>query len=164
PIDHCSGDLTATLPAGATLAAVNQTLERERQWLAPDPPSADRATIGGTVATNDSGPRRPRHGTPRDLIIGVEMALAHRPGCRAGGKVVKNVAGYDLARLLCGSFGSLAIITHATFKLAPAPPASTTVMVSAAQAGPLAELALAVAAAPLTPSAIEIEAPGARLL
>ena len=164
PIDHCAGDLTATVPAGATLAAVNQTLARERQWLALDPPFADRATIGGIVATNDSGPRRHRYGTPRDLIIGVEMALAGGRVSKAGGKVVKNVAGYDLARLLCGSFGSLAIITHATFKLAPAPPASTTVLVSAPQAGTLAELALAVAAAPLTPSAIEIEAPGARLL
>src|SRR5262245_28792554 len=75
PIDHCAGDLTATLPAGATLAAVNGMLGRERQWLALDPPMAAQATIGGIVASNDSGPRRHRYGTPRDLIIGVEMAL-----------------------------------------------------------------------------------------
>ena len=164
PMDHCAGDLTATAPAGATLANVNDILGRERQWLALDPPDAARATIGGIVATNDSGPRRHRHGTPRDLIIGVEMALAGGRTAKAGGKVVKNVAGYDLARLLCGSFGSLAIVTRATFKLAPAPPVSRTVVVSALAPTPLADLALAISNAPLTPSAIEIEAPGARLL
>ena len=90
------------------------------------PARADRATIGGIVATNDSGPRRHRYGTPRDLIIGIEMALADGRVAKAGGRVVKNVAGYDLSRLLCGSFGSLAVITSATFKLSPLPPASRT--------------------------------------
>src|SRR5258708_31867137 len=95
--------------------------------MPPMVPRSHRATIGGIVATNDSGPRRHRYGTPRDLIIGVEMALVDGRTAKAGGKVVKNVAGYDLARLLCGSFGSLAVITAATFKLSPAPPASRTV-------------------------------------
>ena len=130
PIDHCAGDLTVTAPAGARLAAVNRLLAAERQWLALDPLASDRATIGGIVATSDSGPRRQRHGTPKDLIIGVEMALADGRLAKAGGRVVKNVAGYDLARLLCGSFGCLAVITSATFKLAPLAPASRTVVVT----------------------------------
>ena len=102
------GDLTATLPAGATLARGQRACWRASgQWLPLDPPLADRATIGGIVATNDSGPRRHRYGAPRDLIIGIEIALADGRVAKAGGRVVKNVAGYDLARLLCGSFGSL---------------------------------------------------------
>ena len=119
-VDHVAGDLVATLPAGATLEAVNDVLRREGQWLPLDPPRASRATIGGIVATNDSGPRRHRFGAPRDLIIGIEIALADGRTAKAGGRVVKNVAGYDLSRLLCGSLGSLAVVTSATFKLSPA--------------------------------------------
>ena len=99
PIDHRPGDLTATIPAGATLADVNEQLGRERQWLPLDPQVSPDATIGGIVATNDSGPRRHRYGTPRDLIIGVEMILADGRAAKAGGRVVKNVAGYDLSRV-----------------------------------------------------------------
>lgn len=163
-IDHCAGDLTATVPAGARLQEVNAALGREGQWLPLDPRLAERATIGGVVATNDSGPRRQKHGTPRDLIIGVEMALVDGRTAKAGGRVVKNVAGYDLARLLCGSFGTLAIITRATFKLAPAPPASRTIVASAPQTRPLADLALAFLSSPLTPSAIELQSRPHRLL
>jgi glycolate oxidase FAD binding subunit len=164
PIDHCPGDLTATVAAGASLAAVNERLGVERQWLALDPPAAERATIGGIIATNDSGPRRFRYGTPRDLIIGVEMALVDGRTAKAGGKVVKNVAGYDLARLVCGSFGSLVVITGATFKLSPLPAASRTVVTTAGSGRQLTDLALVVADAPLTPSAIEIQAPRPTLL
>src|SRR6185503_16635691 len=109
PVEHTAGDLTASLPAGATLADVNTLLAREGQRLAVDPRLRDRATIGGILATNDSGPWRYRHGTPRDLVIGVEMTLADGRSAKAGGRVVKNVAGYDLSRLLSGSFGSLAV-------------------------------------------------------
>src|SRR5262249_56540911 len=90
------------------------------------PPRAARATIGGIIATNDSGPRRHRFGTPRDLIIGIEIALVSGRTARAGGRVVKNVAGYDLSKLLCGSLGSLAVVTSATFKLSPMAPHSQT--------------------------------------
>src|SRR5918911_1195460 len=102
-------------PSDAATAALGPG----RQWLPLDPPHADRATIGGIVAANDSGPRRQHYGAPRDLIIGVEVALTDGRVARAGGRVVKNVAGYDLSRLLCGSFGSLGGITSATFKLIP---------------------------------------------
>jgi glycolate oxidase FAD binding subunit len=164
PIQHYAGDLVATIPAGATLADANAVLGRERQWLPLDPPRADLATIGGIVATNDSGPRRHHYGSARDLIIGVEFALADGRVAKAGGRVVKNVAGYDLARLLCGSFGSLALITSATFKLAPIAPFSITVAARPRDAQHAHNLALAVAAASLAPSAVDIEAPSPQLL
>jgi glycolate oxidase FAD binding subunit len=162
--DHRAGDLTATLPAGATLDAANTLLGRERQWLALDPADGVHATIGGIVAANDSGPRQHRHGTPRDLIIGVEIALTNGRLAHAGGQVVKNVAGYDLARLMCGSFGSLALITRATFKLSPLPAASRTIVAALPGARQTADLGLAIAASPLTPSAVDIEGPPYSLL
>jgi glycolate dehydrogenase FAD-binding subunit len=164
PIQHYAGDLVATIPAGATLGHANAVLASSRQWLPLDPPHAERATVGGIVAANDSGPRRHKYGSPRDLIVGIEIALTDGRVAKAGGRVVKNVAGYDLSRLLCGSFGSLAVITSATFKLAPAPVASRTVVGVFSDVQRAAEAALTVAAAPVTPSALEIEAPSARLL
>lgn len=164
PIDHCAGDLTATVPAGVPLARVNALLGRERQWLPLDPPAGDRATIGGILATNDSGPRRQKYGAPRDLIIGVELALVDGRTAKAGGRVVKNVAGYDLSRLLCGSFGTLAVITGATFKLSPLPAASRTVIATIATTRQLTTLTLALMATPLAPSAVECDWPAKRML
>ncbi len=164
PVDHTAGDLVATVPAGAALDAVNDVLRREKQWLPLDPSVSHRATIGGVVATNDSGPRRHRYGTPRDLILGGEIALVDGRTAKAGGRVVKNVAGYDLSKLLCGSLGSLAVITSATFKLAPVAPVSCTLVAAVGDVGRLGALALAVAGAPLAPSTIEIQSPPHRLL
>ena len=128
-VAHRHGDLTATVQAGAPLAAVNQQLAQHRQWIPLDPPWADRATIGGMVATNDSGPRRHRYGAPRDLIIGVEFARADGQLAKGGGIVVKNVAGYDMPRLMTGSFGASSVIITATFKLFPLTTASKTLVV-----------------------------------
>src|SRR5262249_37646738 len=164
PVQHFAGDLVATISAGESLAAANGILARAGQWLPLDPCHGECATIGGIVAANDSGPRRHKYGSPRDLIIGVEIALADGRGAKAGGRVGKNVAGYDLSRLICGSFGSLAVITSATFKLAPLPPASRTVIATYSSVAEAARQALTVAALPVTPSALEIEAPNARLL
>jgi glycolate oxidase FAD binding subunit len=164
PVDHVAGDLVATVPAGASLDAVNAVLRRERQCLPLDPPSSGRATIGGIVAANDSGPRRHRYGTPRDLIIGIDIALPDGRIAKAGGRVVKNVAGYDLSKLLCGSHGSLAVITSATFKLAPMPAASSTLVAEAGDAARLGAIAMAIAHSPLTPSTIELQSPPHRLL
>jgi glycolate oxidase FAD binding subunit len=164
PVVHCPGDLTATLPAGATLAAVNDILGRQGQRLPLDPIAGDRATVGGIVATNDSGPGRLKHGSPRDLIIGIEMVLADGRMAKAGGRVVKNVAGYDLARLLCGSLGSLAVITRATFRLAPVAPASRTLVAQLADSRALGDVVLALIASPLVPAAIELESPPSRIL
>lgn len=122
---HRYGDLTATVEAGATIGDFNRELARHRQWL-PLETSFDGATIGGTIATNDSGPLRQRYGTPRDLLIGIGLATMDGRLAKAGGHVVKNVAGYDLGKLVSGSFGSLAAIVSATFKLAPLPLSSQT--------------------------------------
>jgi glycolate oxidase FAD binding subunit len=164
PFDHRPGDLTATVPAGVTLRALNDRLAAEGQWLPLDPLWAEATTIGGLVATNDSGPRRHKYGAPRDLLIGIELVLADGRRVRGGGQVVKNVAGYDLPRLICGSWGSLAIVTAATFKLLPRPAASRTVVAHGLEPPRLAALALEVAAAPVAPSCIDLHGTPARLL
>jgi len=162
---HYAGDLVATAPAGATLRDVNAVLARERQWIPLDPPHGDSATIGGIVACNDSGPRRHRFGTPRDLIIGIEVALTSGRVVHSGGRVVKNVAGYDLSRLFCGSRGSLGVITTVTFKLAPLAPTSRTLVAQFTDTTHAVDAALRIAAsAALTPSALELVAPESQVL
>jgi glycolate oxidase FAD binding subunit len=157
---HEHGDLTATIEAGATLREVNQALARHRQWLPLDPPFADEATIGGILATNDSGPLRHRYGTPRDLVIGIQLATTDGVLAKAGGRVVKNVAGYDLSKLVTGSFGSLAAIVSATFKLSPIPSASKTMVVSMQHAAQLGDAVGIVMASQLEPIAFELETSG----
>ena len=163
-VAHRHGDLTATIEAGATLSDVNRALAAHRQWIPLDPPSADRATIGGIVATNDSGPRRHRYGAPRDLIIGVEFARADGRLAKGGGIVVKNVAGYDLPRLLTGSFGSLGVIVTATFKLYPHTAASRTLVVELSSPSDLGALALKLSASHLTPTVLEFATHPLRLV
>jgi glycolate oxidase FAD binding subunit len=163
-VAHRHGDLTATVQAGAKLGDVNRALGQHRQWIPLDPPSADRATIGGIVATNDSGPRRHRYGSPRDLIIGVEFARADGQLAKGGGIVVKNVAGYDLPRLLTGSFGSLGVIVTATFKLYPLTAASRTLIVEPRTAADLGALAIKLSASHLTPTALEFATHPLRLI
>ena len=155
-LEHRHGDLTATVEAGATLASVNMELAAHGQRLPWDPPWPERATIGGIVATNDSGPHRHGHGAPRAAIIGVSVARVDGQIAKAGGIVVKNVAGYDLSRLLTGSFGCLGVILTATFKLAPAPSDSRTVEVMSGSLEQAGSIAAALADAPLTPAAIEL--------
>jgi glycolate dehydrogenase FAD-binding subunit len=163
-VDHRFGDLTATVQAGAPLAYVNRELGMHNQWIPLDPHRDDAATIGGIVATNDSGPRRHRHGAPRDLIIGMTMARADGRLARSGGIVVKNVAGYDMARLMTGSLGTLALIVDATFKLAPVAPASRTVAVTAPGASSLGSILAAIASGQTMPAAVDLEMPPPRLL
>jgi glycolate oxidase FAD binding subunit len=122
---HAHADLTASVESGATLHELNTALGRHRQWLPVDA-AGDEATVGGAIATNDTGPLRHRYGTPRDLLIGVRLATADGRLVKAGGNVVKNVAGYDLGKLVSGSFGCLAAVVSATFKLLPVPTASQT--------------------------------------
>ena len=162
-VEHRHGDLTATIEAGATLAAVSAALADHAQRLPLDPPWPARATIGGIVATNDSGPARHHHGAPRDLIIGCSIVLADGRAAKSGGIVVKNVAGYDLARLMTGSFGTLAVIASATFKLAPVASSSRTVSIAMDSLEDAAPLIARLADAPLTPSALELEWSPARL-
>lgn len=152
---HAHGDLTATVQAGATVGDLNRELARHGQWL-PLQTSFEEATVGGTIATNESGPLRHRHGTPRDLLIGIQLATTDGRLVKAGGNVVKNVAGYDLGKLVCGSFGSLAAIVTATFKLAPLPAASTTLVAACRDRQALAHVVRAVGASQLEPVAFDV--------
>lgn len=121
-LEYRPRDLTVTAEAGVTIAALQQTLDQHDQMIALDPPLPGIATVGGALATNLSGPRSHRYGTARDIVIGASAMLADGSEIKSGGRVVKNVAGYDMSKLLIGSAGTLAVITQATFKLLPAPP------------------------------------------
>src|SRR5213082_120692 len=120
-IEHAWADLTVTVEAGCTIQRLQETLSQHGQRLALDPLWPEKATVGGVLSTNDSGALRLRFGALRDLIIGVTIALADRTLARSGGKVVKNVAGYDLPKLITGAFGTLGVITRAVFRLHPLP-------------------------------------------
>ena len=154
-VAHRHGDLTATIQAGASLTRVNRELVGRGQWL-PIDTAFDEATIGGIVATNDSGPLRHRFGTPRDLLIGVTLALTDGRIVKAGGHVVKNVAGYDLGRLMSGSFGTLAAIVDATFKLLPVPAVSRTVVSQFADPASLARAVARLSDTGLEPLAFDV--------
>ncbi|MEB3166764.1 MAG: FAD-binding oxidoreductase [Cyanobacteriota bacterium] len=140
-LEHNPGDFTITVEAGAPLEAVQQALAAEGQWLALDPPWGDAqlgaGSIGGLVARGLAGGYRQRYLGVRDQLIGIGLLRSDGVAARAGGKVVKNVAGYDLMRLFCGSWGSLGLITELTLRTLPLPPQRRGLMVQ----GPLAELA-----------------------
>ncbi|MGH2873986.1 MAG: FAD-binding oxidoreductase, partial [Solirubrobacteraceae bacterium] len=121
-VEHNAGDLTARLQAGVTLAAAQAAFAQAGQMLALDPPAAPdgtEPTIGGIVATGDSGPLRHRYGAPRELVLGITAALADGTIAQAGGRVIKNVAGYDLGRLFAGSFGTRGLILSVNVRLHP---------------------------------------------
>ena len=120
-IEYEPADLTVTVEAGIRLADLQTELAQHRQYLAMNPPYADRCTIGGIVATNASGSFRLRHGTARNQVLGLRVVRADGTVVKSGGKVVKNVAGYDLNKLYIGAFGTLGIITEVTLKLSPIP-------------------------------------------
>jgi len=119
--EHNEGDLTAVIEAGASLAGVQAAVAAAGQMFALDPPLGDgaTATIGGAVATGDSGPLRHRYGAARDLVVGMRLALSDGTIAKSGGKVIKNVAGYDLSKLLGGSFGTLGLILELSVRLHP---------------------------------------------
>jgi FAD/FMN-containing dehydrogenase len=127
-LEYEPADLTATVEAGVPLAAFNRRAAEDRQFIPLDPFGAERSTIGGVIATASSGPLRCAYGTPRDWLIGVAVVAADGRITRAGGKVVKNVAGYDLCKLYTGSFGTLAVIAETSFKLRAIPPHEKTVI------------------------------------
>jgi glycolate dehydrogenase FAD-binding subunit len=154
-LEHDPGDLTCTVEAGVRLSELQSALATTGQRLALDPPG-DR-TVGALLARNASGPLRHRFGAPRDLVLGATLVFADGTIASAGGKVVKNVAGYDLARLVCGSEGRLALIVRASFRLHPLPKASRTIVVEADEvAGVVATLLRS----QLQPSALDVLHPG----
>jgi glycolate oxidase FAD binding subunit len=155
-LEHEPGDLTVTVEAGMTMAALQAALRERGQWLSLDPPDAERATIGGVIAANASGPRRHLYGTPRDLLIGVAVITGEGALVRGGGKVVKNVAGYDTPRLFVGSFGTLGIIVEVTLKLRPLPDAERLVAVPFDRLKDAGAAARAVMGSDLIPNALDL--------
>ena len=154
-VEHTAGDLVVVAEAGVRLEALQEQLAGAGQMLALDPPEPG-ATLGGIVSANASGPRRLRYGTVRDLLIGVTVVLADGSVAHSGGKVVKNVAGYDLGKLYTGAHGTLGVVVQTTWRLHPLAPARGAVVVPVpdrAQAGRLAQL---VSRSTLTPSAVEL--------
>ncbi len=154
-LEHDPGDLTCTVEAGVRLSELRAALAGADQRLSLDPPGDP--TIGALLARNVSGPLRHRFGAPRDLVLGVTVVLADGTVANAGGKVVKNVAGYDLARLVCGSEGRLAFVVRASFKLHPLPRATRTLLVETDDTGLVASRLLG---SQLQPSALDVLHPG----
>ncbi|MFM7427796.1 MAG: FAD-binding oxidoreductase [Elainella sp.] len=154
-IEFASGDLTVTAEAGMTLVALQAEIGKTGQFLAVDPAYPDRATLGGIVATADTGALRQRYGGIRDLLIGLTLVRSDGKIAKAGGRVVKNVAGYDLMKLLTGSYGTLGILAQLSFRLYPLPQATTTLMLTG-DAARLAQLTATLLASALTPTAIEL--------
>ncbi|MGD0949396.1 MAG: FAD-binding oxidoreductase [Candidatus Binatia bacterium] len=152
---HEAADMTVTVEAGATLAEVNRALEPARQHLPLDPPQPEQTTVGAAIATDASGPLRLSQGKVRDLLIGVKVVLADGTLVKGGGRVVKNVAGYDLMKLFTGSFGTLGTVVEATFKLRPRPESEVLFAVPTRETGIAASLALEVLGASLAPSYVE---------
>jgi len=153
-LDYAPADLTITVEAGITLGALQATLAPERQRLALDAPQAARATIGGLLATNGFGPRRARYGSLRDLIVGVGIVRADGTLAHGGGKVVKNVAGFDLPKLMVGSLGTLGLIASATFRLHPAPEQQQWHVLAGRSAAQVRELVRALVECKLEASAV----------
>ena len=154
-LEHDPGDLTCTVEAGVRLSELRDSLAASGQRLSLDPPGDP--TIGALLARNLSGPLRHRFGAPRDLVLGATLVLADGTIASAGGKVVKNVAGYDLARLVCGSEGRLAFIVRASLRLHPLPKATGTLVV---ESDDVAGVAARLLGSQLQPSALDILHPG----
>ncbi len=154
-LEHEAGDLTCTVEAGLRLSTLQAVLARHGQRLSLDPPGDP--TIGACLAANLSGPLRHRFGAPRDLVLGVTLVLGDGTIASAGGKVVKNVAGYDLGKLVCGSRGRLGLIARVSLRLHPAPPAGGTLIADVADT---AAAAHALLRSQLQPSALDVLHPG----
>src|SRR5690242_19679969 len=128
--EYVPGDLTLTARAGTTLEEIQQATTVHDQWLAVDPHGSDEGTLGATIATASSGPLATAFGTPRDLTLGLEFVTGDGIVVRGGGRVVKNVAGFDLTRLVTGSWGTLGVITEATVRLHARPQADESIMLT----------------------------------
>jgi glycolate oxidase FAD binding subunit len=154
-LEHDPGDQTCTVEAGVRLSELRPALEAAAQRLSLDPPGDP--TVGALLAQNLSGPLRHRFGSPRDLVLGTTLVLGDGTIASSGGKVVKNVAGYDLARVVCGSEGRLAFVARVSFRLHPLPKAARTLVVEAEDT---AAVVASVLASQLQPSALDVLHPG----
>ncbi|MHB1808979.1 MAG: FAD-binding oxidoreductase [Solirubrobacteraceae bacterium] len=155
---HDRGDFTAVLEAGVPLREAQAAFAAAGQRLALDPPLGDgeAATVGGVLSTADSGPSRHRYGGPRDLVIGIAVALSDGTIARSGGKVIKNVAGYDLGKLFVGSHGTLGLIVEACVRLHPLPGETATLRARSSEADALTTAASALARLPLEAEALDL--------
>jgi glycolate oxidase FAD binding subunit len=159
-VEYVPGDLTLTAGAGTTLADIARATAAHRQWLTLDPYGDDSGTIGATIATGSAGPLATGFGTPRDITLGVEFVTGIGAVVRAGGRVVKNVAGFDLVRLVAGAWGTLGVLTEVTVRLRARPEVEATLAI-AVDATPEypRELAARLRALPFTPYAAELVNP-----
>jgi glycolate oxidase FAD binding subunit len=155
-LEHNEGDFTAILEAGVPLVEAQAAFGAAGQMLALDPPLRTGATIGGVMATNDSGPLRHRYGGMRDLVVGVTVVLSDGAIAKSGGKVIKNVAGYDLAKLFAGSFGTLGLIARVALRLHPSPVHTATVTAASDDPAALAGAAARLAALPLEADSLDV--------
>ena len=158
--DHA--DLTVGIGAGTTIAQLNAMVGADQLMFAGDPPLPERCTVGGLLATAAHGPMRHGFGGIRDYCIGVRFVTGDARRAKGGGRVVKNVAGYDLMKLLIGSYGTLAVITSASFKLFPAPRQTRTFLAEFATAKEALEFRDLVVRSPLSPMCMELVSPAAR--
>jgi len=156
-LEHAWADMTVIVEAGCRVADLQKALSEHKQRLALDPLWPEHATIGGILSTNDSGTLRVRYGSLRDLIIGITVALPDGNLAKSGGKVVKNVAGYDLAKLYTGALGTLGVIVQAIFRLHPLPRESRSLSFSGTP-GSMNQLLLAIQASKLTPTGLQLRA------
>jgi glycolate oxidase FAD binding subunit len=155
-IDYPARDMTITVEAGTTMRAIADLLAGERQRLPVDVPQADRATIGGVIATNWNGPRRFGEGTIRDYVIGIHAVDGRGQPFKGGGRVVKNVAGYDFCKLLTGSLGTLGVITQVTLRLKPIPEQMALVACAVADTTVVERVVAALVTSRTTPTSIEL--------
>lgn len=161
-VEYVPADMTVTVQAGMSLAELQELLAPHGQTVPLDPPGARLATVGGLVATGLSGPRRLAYGGVRDLLLGTRVALLDGRVIKTGGRVVKNVAGYDMNKLICGSFGTLGVITEVSLKLRPLPRASQTMQFSFPTREAALEAEEAILSSELLPAAVVVlgEGPG----
>ncbi len=157
-IEHDPKDLTVTVEAGVPLATLQTSLAPHQQFVALDPAYPDQATLGGIIATQDAGAWRHRYGGVRDMVLGITFVRADGQMAKAGGRVVKNVAGYDLMKLLTGSFGTLGVISQVTLRLYPLPPASSTSVLTGSAAA-IAQATQTLLRGTITPTALDLLSP-----
>ena len=155
-IEHNAGDLTAVVEAGLEVGTLQSTVAEKGQMFALDAFDPGGATVGGMVAAGDSGPLRHRYGPIRDLVLGVSVVLADGTVAKSGGKVIKNVAGYDLGKLFSGSLGTLGLIARVALRLHPQPPRTVTLVGSTASPEALQAAAVTIVAQPLEMESLDV--------
>jgi len=155
-VDHDHANLTVTVEAGARLGRLTTALAERGQWLPLEPPHAEEATVGGAAAVGLTGPRRATFGAARDLAIGVRAALPNGSVIKWGGKTIKNVAGYDMAKLFVGSLGTLGLLTELTLKVYPLPETTRTIAAWSRDLGSASALASLILTSPLLPTAVTV--------